>query len=150
MRLLSAELSALFLFDSAESIASLLAFWSFFTTESWARASCSSASAFAFSIFATWYAFCAPSIAARCCSTGTRAMYMSSKCLDSGPGAESEEPPQAAVADSSVIAMSFERERIGGVEPTTAALGELPSGRDDCAARRRCGEHQHRGRGVPR
>src|SRR6185503_9688422 len=56
------------------------------------------------------------------------AMYMSSKCLPSGPGADSDEPPPQPIATTTApIATKLESAPIGGPEPTTVADGELPS-----------------------
>jgi hypothetical protein len=52
---------------------------------------------------------------------------MSSKCFESGLGAESEDPPHEAMRDNTLTARSFDRVRIGEPEPTTGGHGELPS-----------------------
>src|SRR5215470_3557274 len=56
-------------------------------------------------------------------------MYMSSKCLASGPGGASEGPPHAATETTTRLAKIFERNPIGGSQPTTPGSGELQSQR---------------------
>src|SRR5271154_4639359 len=52
-------------------------------------------------------------------------MYISSKCFGSGPGGESDSPPQEANTKTAQIDKQVPR--IGGSEPTTPAPSELAS-----------------------
>ena len=77
-------------------------------------------------------------------------MYMSSKCFDERTRRRVRSTTATDAQNSDATQTSFQSPRIGGCEPTTAGRGELPSQRNDDAARRRRGKHQHRARGVSR
>src|SRR3569623_1634597 len=127
IRFMSAEVSALFLFEFAESTASLAADRSLRAWWSCESASLTWASAFAFSMRAT-FQFCCVWTTFAFWSSGIAAMYISSKCLSSGPGGLSDEP-HATKAITPTAQTKLRNPRISGPSLLRSGRRGLPSHR---------------------